>query len=179
VIAGGRIGFFKGQHQLLEAFAELAPRRPAAQLVLAGRHDDWYGQQLMQRAAELKLSERVIFAGFLPHPDFVALLGAGAMFATLSLYLDPFPTVNLETGAAGRPVLGTCFGGTPEVVIDGETGRLVNPFRLPEVTTALENLLADPDQRERLGARAAQLVRERFPMRAMVDGYSRLFESLT
>src|SRR5215212_3674990 len=38
VIAGGRIGFFKGQHQLLEAFAELAPGRPAAQLVLAGRH---------------------------------------------------------------------------------------------------------------------------------------------
>ena len=178
VIAGGRMGFFKGQHQLLEAFAELAPRRPAAQLVLAGRHDDWYGQQLEQRAAELKLRERVIFAGFLPHPDFVALLGAGALFATLSLYLDPFPTVNLETAAAGRPVLGTCFGGTPEVVVDGETGRLVNPFRLPEVATALEDLLANPDQRDRLGARAAQLIRERFPMCAMVDGYSRLFESL-
>jgi glycosyltransferase involved in cell wall biosynthesis len=178
VIAGGRMGFFKGQHQLLESFAELANRRPAAQLVLAGRHDDWYGQQLVQRAAELKLNERVIFAGFLPHPDFVALLGAGAMFATLSLYLDPFPTVNLETGAAGRPVLGTRFGGTPEVVIDGVTGRLVNPFRLPEVTTALENLLADPDRRERLGVQAAQVVRERFPMRAMIDGYSRLFESL-
>lgn len=178
VVTGGRLGFFKGQHQLLEAFAELAAERPAAQLVVAGRHDDWYGQMLQRRAEELELSRRVIFTGFLPHAEFLALLGAGALFGSLSLYLDPFPTVNLEAGAAGRPVLGTCFGGTPEIVLDRETGRLVNPYLRPDVVAALRDLLADPSERARLGQRAAERIRARFPLSAMADAYATLFHSL-
>jgi glycosyltransferase involved in cell wall biosynthesis len=178
VVSGGRMGFFKGQLQLLEAFARLAPRRPAARLALAGRRDDWFGRLLERRAAELGLAERLIWTGFLPRPEFLALLTAGALFACLSLYLDPFPTVNLETGAAGRPVLGTCFGGTSEVVLEGQTGRIVNPFRTEEIAAALEALLADPAERTRLGAQAAARIRDRFPLCKMVQSYAELFESL-
>jgi len=178
VVGGGRMAFFKGQQQLLEAFSEVAGERPCAQLVLAGRHDDWFGALLKKRAAELRLEERVVFTGQLPRPEFLALLSTGALFGNLSLYLDPFPTVNLEAGAAGRAVLGTWFGGTPEAVVDGETGRLVNPYRLAEVTETLRSLLAHPDDRAELGRRAADRIRTVFPLQAMVDAYSSLFVSL-
>ena len=147
--------------------------------MLAGRHDDWFGAALKRRAAELGLTDRVRFSGYLPRTEFLALLGAGALFANLSLYLDPFPTVNLEAGAAGRPVVGTCFGGTPEVVLDGQTGRIVNPYRLAAVTTALSELLADRAERERLGRAAAERVRAEFPLCRMVEAYARLFGSLS
>lgn len=178
VVAGGRMGYFKGQQVLLEAFARVAAERPAAQLALAGRHDDWFGAMLRRRVGARGLGERVVFTGFLPRGEFLALLGAGALFGTLSLYLDPFPTVNLEAGAAGRPVLGTCFGGTPEVVLDGQTGRVVNPYRLDEVVEGLRGLLENGQARARLGRAAAERVGTEFPLGRMLEGYARLFHSL-
>lgn len=176
VVSGGRMSFFKGQQQLLEAFARVAAERPTSQLALAGRHDDWFGAYLKKRAAELGVERRVLFTGFLPRREFLALLGAGALFASPSLYLDPFPTVNLEAGGAGRPVLGTCFGGTPEVVLDGETGRLVNPYVVSEVAEALIGLLADAERRSDLGQRARERVETVFSMSAMAEAYASLFQ---
>jgi glycosyltransferase involved in cell wall biosynthesis len=178
VVSGGRMGFFKGQHLLLEAFAVLARRRPAAQLVFAGRDDDWYVKQLKQRASDLGLQQRVRFSGFLPRPEFLALLAAGAVFANLSVYLDPFPTVNLEAGAAARPVLGTCFGGTPEVVLDQKTGLIVDPYAQQEVVAGLERLLSEPSLRANLGRRAESRIRAEFPLERMANTYARLFRSL-
>ena len=83
-----------------------------------------------------------------------------------------------EAGGAGRPVLGTCFGGTPEVVLEGETGRIVNPFQTAAIAEALEALLADPAERARLGERAATRIRTEFPLCKMVQSYAELFESL-
>ena len=178
IVAGGRMGYFKGQLRLLEAFARIARDRPNTRVALAGRHDDWFGAALKRRAAELQLADRVLFTGFLPRSEFLALLSAGAIFANLSLYLDPFPTVNLEAGAAERPVLGTCYGGTPEVVLDGQTGRLVNPYQLDEVVGALHALLDDPAERTRLGRAAGARVRAEFPQCRMVEAYATLFNSL-
>jgi glycosyltransferase involved in cell wall biosynthesis len=179
IVAGGRMNFFKGQQQALEAFGRLAKERPRAQLVLAGRRDDWFGELLARRAVELGVAERVVFTDFLPRREFLALLGAGALFANLSMYLDPFPTVNLEAGASGLPVVGTCFGGTPEVVLDGHTGRLVNPYQVDQVTDALRSLLNNRAERTRLGRNSAERVRGSFPMCAMTGAYARLFDSLT
>jgi glycosyltransferase involved in cell wall biosynthesis len=178
IVGGGRMSFFKGQQQLLEAFARSAAERPASQLVLAGRHDDWFGAHLKKRVSELGVERRVIFTGFLPRREFIALLGASVLFASLSLYLDPFPTVNLEAGAAGRPVLGTCFGGTPEVVLGGETGDIVNPYRLSEVVEALIVLLVDRDRRADYGCRAQERIRTVFSMSAMAEAYSTLYEAV-
>src|SRR5204863_6931039 len=77
VVAGGRMGFFKGQQLLLESFARLATRRSGAQLALAGRNDDWFGAWLARRAAELGIHDRVVFTGFLPRPVFLSLWAAG------------------------------------------------------------------------------------------------------
>ena len=178
VVGGGRFGFFKGQQQLIEAFARVARERPTAQLVLAGHHKGEVGALLQARVAQLGLSERVTFSGFLSRPDMLALLAAGALYANLSLAFDSFPTVNLEVGAAGRPIIGTCFGGTPEVVLDGVTGRLVNPYRTDQVVQLMVGLLASAEHRTQMGRRAAERVRTVFPMSAMVEAYADVFTSL-
>jgi glycosyltransferase involved in cell wall biosynthesis len=178
VVGGGRMGFFKGQHLLVAAFAQVMPERPGAQLALAGNHEGPYGRQLEQQARQLGVSDRIVFTGFLPRHEFLALVAAGALFANLSICLDCFPTVNLEAGAAARAVLGTCFGGTPEAVLDGETGRVVNPHRAGEVAQALRDLLANAAEREEMGRRAAERVRSLFSVCAMVEAYATLFRSL-
>jgi glycosyltransferase involved in cell wall biosynthesis len=65
----------------------------------------------------------------------------------------------------------TAVGGVPEVVTDGETGRLV-PARDPEALAgALADLASDPTARERLGANGRQAVAESFTWDALYDRY--------
>ena len=59
--------------------------------------------------------------------------------------------------------------GTPEVVLDGETGLLGEPENVPQIATNVIRLLQDRQLRERLGKRGQELVLERFDWRKMAD----------
>ena len=59
--------------------------------------------------------------------------------------------VNLEAMEHRKPVVATSFGGSPEVVEDGVTGFVRNPFDLEAFSDAIGRLLADPALRARLG----------------------------
>jgi glycosyltransferase involved in cell wall biosynthesis len=59
--------------------------------------------------------------------------------------------VNLEAMEHSKPVVATWFGGSPEVVVDGATGFVANPFDLEAFSEAIARLLADPDLRRHQG----------------------------
>src|SRR3954451_24116353 len=132
LVTGGRLHFFKGQNQAVDAFARVAAGHPTARLVILG-DKGWFRDPLEQRAPGLGLTPRVSFPVFLDRAAYHDVLAASTAFLNLSTYLDPFPTVNLESMALGVPVIGTRLGGTPEAIVDGETGFLVNPFDLDDI----------------------------------------------
>jgi glycosyltransferase involved in cell wall biosynthesis len=70
--------------------------------------------------------------------------------------------------ARGRPVIATGVGGTPEAVVDGETGILVPPQAPQKLSEALRRLAADPALRDRLGAAGRERVVERFSAPGMI-----------
>jgi glycosyltransferase involved in cell wall biosynthesis len=74
------------------------------------------------------------------------------VFVTPSICFDTFGLVNLEAMEHAKPVVATSFGGSPEVVQDGVTGFVANPFDLGAFSDAIARLLADPDLRARMGA---------------------------
>ena len=81
-----------------------------------------------------------------------------------SIYPDPFPTVNLEAMALGRPVVGTRFGGTPEVVEEGRTGFIVDPRDAEATARALTSLLADPEAADRMGRAGRERIAREFSL---------------
>ncbi|HUP32896.1 MAG TPA: glycosyltransferase family 4 protein [Gaiellaceae bacterium] len=163
----GRLDSGKGQRELIEALARL--ERGDAVAVLAGKEIEAggaYERELEQRAAELGVRERVVFAGY--RDDVPALLAAADVFV-LPSRVEGLPLTVLEAMAAARPVVATRVGGTPEAVVDGETGLLVPPGDVGALVRALDGLLSEPERARRLGQSGRSRVEERFSAEAMSE----------
>ena len=174
LVTGGRLHFFKGQNQAVDAFARVAAEHPTARLVILGGKG-WYRDTLEERAAGLGVLDRVSFPGFLDRAAYHDVLVASSAFLNLSTYLDPFPTVNLESMALGVPVVATKLGGTPEAIVDGQTGLLVNPFDIEQVAGAVLRLLRDDALRAGLGDAGRARVRERYTVEHMAARYEAIY----
>jgi glycosyltransferase involved in cell wall biosynthesis len=164
VIEVARLAEVKGQHVLISAMT-----RVEATAVLAGRdleQNGAYEDELRSEAERLGVSGRIVFAGY--RDDVPALL-AGCDVFCLPSFVEGLPLVVLEAMAHGKPVVATPVGGTPELVVDGETGLLVEPGDAGALADALSALLADRERAARMGAAGRERVLREFSASAMVE----------
>ena len=82
--------------------------------------------------------------------------------------------VAIEAAAAGLPIVATRRGSLPEIVRDGETGLLVNPYDPDDLAQKLLRLINDPGLRERLGTAAQTQVWRSFTQKRMVNEFESL-----
>ncbi|NOG48987.1 MAG: glycosyltransferase family 4 protein [Chloroflexi bacterium] len=126
------------------------PDRPDARLLILtralpeqqGLTDDTFRDVLPQ----------IVMGGWLEGETLAAAYHLADAVAAPSICLDVFPTVNLEAMAAGKPVVATCFGGSPEAVADSATGHIVQPFDIAALSGSLAALLDDPERAAAMGA---------------------------
>ena len=147
----GRLEPYKRVDLLLRAAARLVPRFPDLELVLIGRGSARVG--LERLCAELGLSERTRFAGFVPDDERDALLAEARVCACPSVKEGWGITV-IEVNALGTPVVATDAPGLRDAVRHGETGLLIADGP-PQVFVAslaerMGELLADGALAERL-----------------------------
>jgi glycosyltransferase involved in cell wall biosynthesis len=134
---------------LLRAFARVAPRFPAARLVVVG--DGPEHPRLRALAAELRLGARAALLGALPDDDEVIGWYRRAGIFCLPSVQEGFGIVFLEAMAAGLPIVAARAAAVPEVVPDGQAGLLTPPGDVPALADALAALLDSPALRLRLG----------------------------
>ena len=140
VLYAGRLSAEKGIEELVETTAGIP-------LVVAG---------------DGPLRGRVPGAlGFVPHDELQRLYARAAVVACPSRR-EGFGVTCLEAMAHARPVVATAVGGLRDLVVDGETGLLVEPRDPRALRAAIERLLADPELRQRLGAAGRDRAREQF-----------------
>lgn len=175
LITGGRLHYFKGQLLAVDTFKRIAAAHPIARLVILGDKGE-FRDRVEQHAAGYGLSERVSFPGFLDRAAYHDCLAASTAFLNLSTYLDPFPTVNLESMALGVPVIGTRLGGTPEAILDDETGFLVNPFEVDDVAAKALRLIEDDALRTRLGKNGRKRVVALYTVEQMAARYEAIYQ---
>lgn len=151
IFAGGRLGPAKRQHLLVRAMAK-APKR--LRLVVAGPPDTPdYAAELQAIVRELNLADRVeLRFGFRDRQEIASLASNALACAYLPVDEDSLGYVTMEAFGASRAVITTTdSGGLLEIVIDGETGRVVEPAVEP-LTEALADLWNDRARTERMGA---------------------------
>jgi glycosyltransferase involved in cell wall biosynthesis len=175
----GRISDWKGQDVLVRALAHSALRERGAVGVIAG--EAWPGAEqraarVLELAAQLGVDARLQMVGF--RDDVGTVLGAADVVAVPSTAPDPLPGSALEAAAAGCAVVASAHGGLPEIIRDGETGRLVAPADPVALAQVTAELLDDAAGRERLGAAAARDVRERFSAARLLETIQRLYDEL-
>ncbi len=146
----------KAHHVLLDAWKQVNVDFPQAVLILAG--DGPLRDQLDEQITRLGISHAVKFLGMV---DDLSIVYWRSSFIVLSSYAEGMPLVPLEAAAYGRPAVATAVGGTPEVVLDGQTGLLVNPGDSIQLAEAIIRLLGNPEQSQALGNHARTMVQER------------------
>ncbi len=168
VLFGGRTGYAKGGAHLARAFAGVADAvDDPVRLVVTG--DDGY-VPAMRRLARPH-GDAVVATGWIDPGEYRDALAAATVVASPSVFLDPFPTVNLEAFAAGTPVVTSRFGGARELVDHGEDGYVVDPRDVDELAAALRRLLADPDRAAAFGQAGRREVSASFGLSSRVDAY--------
>ncbi len=170
IVCLGSWSFRKGQHILAEAFLQLADRHPEWILKLVGMPlEPACVQRLEQLAARTPHGHRIHLIG--PTSDPLAVLAEAEIYVQPSL-LEALGLSLQEAQYCGRPCIGTRVGGIPELIDSPSAGLLVPPNDPVALAAALENLIADRKQRDRLAAGARDAIaRKKMTRQAMVANY--------
>ena len=168
----GRLSPEKDLPTLLRATAIAVKEEPSFRLHLAG--DGPCLLELQNLADQLGLAGHIQFRG---QTSDVAGFLAGASFFALPSLTEGISLALLEAMACGLPVVATAVGGNTEVVIDGETGLLVQPESPADLADAMLKLYRQPELASRMGANARKRVEAHFDSRTMVARYESLYLS--
>lgn len=150
VVFAGRLLTEKGVLDLAEAVRSLGD--PAVKLVFAG-----CGSPAVE--AKLRGESCVAFVGTLDHSGWLRLLASCDVLCLPTRYPEGLPTVILESGMLGIPVIASDAGGIVEVVRDEVSGRIVRSGDVGAIAAAIAELKADPELRRRCGASLRETVR--------------------
>ena len=154
----------KDHATLIRAAAIVLKRKPDCRFVICG--DGPRKEALVSLTRELAVQDQVIFAGF--RDDLDALIPVFDIFC-LSSHLEGLGTSVLDAMCFGRPVVATRAGGIPDAVVDGRTGRLVEPRDHRALANALIETLNSPATLKRFGAAGRERFLEKLTSDAMVE----------
>jgi len=164
-----RLFSWKGQRELLRAFALVQSELPNLRLLIVGADAQEveagsFTAELKALARSLGIEQRVIFTG--ARSDVPRVMAACDLF-TMPSFEEPFGLVFLEAMAMKKPVIALDNGGTPEVVEHGRSGLLSAPQDIPGLAANILSLLRDPELRTRMGEYGRTRVLEHFSARRM------------
>ncbi len=180
----GFLGVFserKGLQDLFFALDELARINSVPwQAVIAGAPRDTAGESLVanihRRFSQTPWWSQVQWQGWVDKP--IEFLKTLDLLIMPSSEFDPFPTVLLEAGGAGLPVLGARVGGVEEIVVPDQTGWLFESGNWRQAAEILSRVLAEGDGLRLAGQAAFHRIRAEFTVEKMVDNYRRVYSTL-
>jgi glycosyltransferase involved in cell wall biosynthesis len=173
IIAMGRLVPQKGFDLLLEAFARIAGRHPEWSIKVLGKGP--LKARLEAQADLLGLKNRVSFVGSVADP--FPMLQAAGLFVFSSRF-EGFGNALTEAMACGLPVISfDCPAGPSDIIRHGVDGLLVPPEDVSALANAMDHLMTDAAERERLARRAPEVL-ERFSRERVLAMWEKLFDDI-
>lgn len=174
----GRISRWKGQMLLLEAFNKLIKTHQNIRLVYIGStppNQEHFLDTLKEKIKNYGLIQKV---NIIPFQDNIHQFWQSIDVAVVSsTEPEPFGMVAIEAMMAKKPVIAANHGGLTEIVVDNETGFLVEPNNKDALKDALEKLITNPELRTSFGEKGFQRAIENFSIQKYVQKIEYIFEN--
>lgn len=170
----GQVEPWKGHHHLLSAFAAISGRFSQAEVHIYGSGSRAYERQLRKQAEELGIAEKVRWHGFVADRKGIYEQLDVCVVPVPAHATEALPTVAIEAGFFNLPVIASEIGGLTEIVQNHETGFLVEPGNIQQLAECLQDLLANPSLRGKMGNAARQRVCRLFNRGRFVTEFSRV-----
>ncbi|UCE25702.1 MAG: glycosyltransferase family 4 protein [Candidatus Zixiibacteriota bacterium] len=180
-IAGvvGRLDPKKGQHILIEACHRLHQQGKKLHLLIVGdkslHEETGYAERLAELVSRYELNDYVHFR---PHITDIQYAYSAMDIFTLTSKSETYGMVTIEAMACGLPVIGTDEGGTKDIINDGQSGLLVEPYHAEKLQQALSQLTDNPSLARRLAGRARKDAIDKYSHHRQCDLLENLFEKL-
>ena len=171
----GRLVRDKGFDTALRGLANITSRFPGVRMTIAG--DGPERAALEELAAGLGLHGYVSFAGLVA-PDRVPGLLDEANIVLMPSRREGLPVVALEAACAARPVVASRTGGLAEIVVDRETGMLIDIDAVDQLAEKTAELLERPELAARMGLAARHRVQDHFSWQGYVESHLALYQRL-
>ncbi|MCA9912671.1 MAG: glycosyltransferase family 4 protein [Anaerolineae bacterium] len=149
LLFAGRLTGAKGTRPLLDALRIVVREIPETALLVLSSTP--IAEQLANNAYAELAQNHLVSGGWLAEDELAAAYHLSDVVVMPSIIFESFGMVLVEAMAARKPAIGGCFGGTNEVVLDGETGFLVNPHQTSDLAERILLLLRDADLRQKMG----------------------------
>jgi glycosyltransferase involved in cell wall biosynthesis len=176
LVSVGRFTAVKRLDLVIRAFRVIRERspRPVGLVLVGGHPGEWEGEHPVELARRLGVPD-VFLAGWRPHEELPDVLSA-CDAVVLASEREQFGQVLVEGMACGRPVVAPRCLGPTSIVEDGLTGWLVDPGDEKALADALAEVVADPAERARRGARARAAACQRFSWPQIVRRFEAVLE---
>ena len=164
VLSLGRLVERKGVHRMIDAMSDVQKRVPEAVFVVAGAGPE---EKNLRRQVSSS-GARVVFAGRVPETDAPSLFATADVFTLpvvdryFGLEVEGLGVVMLEAGASGTPSVIGRSGGSPETVVDGETGFVIDARDRGALADRVGYLLENPGAAAEMGRKARAFVEREF-----------------
>jgi glycosyltransferase involved in cell wall biosynthesis len=163
IIFSARLIEAKGGDQLIQALALVNNNFPDFILLVVGK--EWaYTEKIKKMSQNLNIDEKITFAGYLKEDKLKLAYNAADISVFPSLCFEGFGMGNLEAMACKKPTVSSFFGGPSEVVVDGETGYLINPNNIKLMSEKILDLLKNPEKVKKFGEAGYQRAKKIFSL---------------
>jgi phosphatidylinositol alpha-1,6-mannosyltransferase len=182
ILTVGRLVERKGHDTVLRAMPQILESVPEAHYLIVGQ--GVHEPTLRALVQELQLTSHVTFAGYAAEEELSTYYALGDVFVMISREIpekgdiEGFGMVYLEANLLGKPVVAGRSGGVPEAVLHEQTGLLVMPTDVQEVSEAITRLLNAPELAERLGNFGRRRTIMDFSSRANADRVFKILRTI-
>lgn len=170
----GRIHEIKGLDFLMDAFEKLAGARDDIMLVIAGP-DDGLQAELQEKANQRKLSDRIIFGGFLSIEDKKASLVDADVFVQPSRYEQGIAWTTVEAILCGLPLVATSGTGAAEDIEKMGAGYLVEFGDTDGMASIMEKVICDPTEADAMNKSGQEYIHENLSLKKKVCDFEDLY----
>lgn len=164
----GRLDELKGHSEFVEAAAQVHRAHPQSRFVFVGGNTAFEGEsfasKIQKKVEQLGLKDVLRFTNH--RNDMPEVYNALDVFCMPS-YEENFGNVMLEALASGVPSIGTCSGGTPEMIENEKNGLLVKPKNSQDLAQALSQLVSSKNLRDQLAHAARETATSRFSIKTV------------